>query len=317
MRTNCRKLTPFGRRLLVDRILVEGWPAARAAESVGVSRQTAYRWVKRWREEGEAGLQDRSSRPRHSPNRVPVGMEEQIVSDRITEREGPHLMAGRLGVPRSTIYRVLRRRGLSRLSDLDRTTAVPIRYVRDCPGELVHVDIKKLGRIPHGGGWRVLGRREAGPKQRVGYEYVHSMVDDHSRMAYSEVLDSQDAPACAQFMLRAARWFASWGYRIDRVMTDNAWAYRRSRVFADALSEIGAAHKLIRPYRPQTNGKVERFHQTLLGGWAYKRPYDTNQQRRQALTRFLRTYNHRRPHSSLGGQPPITRLVTHLCGKDT
>ena len=143
------------------------------------------------------------------------------------------------------------------------------------------------------------------------------MVDDHTRVAYSEVLDSQDAQACAGFMLRPARWFATSGYRIDRVMTDNAWAYKHSRAFADALSEIGAAHKLIRPYRPQTNGKVERFHQTLLGGWAYKRPYTTNHQRRRALTTFLRTYNHHRPHSSLGDQPPITRLVTHLCGKDT
>ena len=143
------------------------------------------------------------------------------------------------------------------------------------------------------------------------------MVDDHTRIAYSKVLDSQDGPTCAGFMLRAAHWFATYGYRIDRVMTDNAMAYRRSQAFADALAQIGTAHKLIRPYRPQTNGKVERFHQTLLGGWAYKRPYNTNQQRRQALTRFLRTYNHRRPHSSLQGQPPIARLVTHLCGKDT
>ena len=317
MRTNCRKLTPFGRRLLVDRVLLEGWPAARAAESVGVSRQTAYRWVKRFREEGEAGLQDRSSRPHNSPNQVPGGVEERIVSDRITEKEGPHLMAWRLGIPRSTIYRVLARRGLSRLSDLDRTTGTPIRYERDCPGELVHVDIKKLGRIPDGGGWRVLGREKAGPRQKVGYEYLHSMVDDHSRMAYSEVLDTDDGQTCAGFMLRAAHWFATYGYRIDRVMTDNAWAYRRSQDFADALEQIKAAHKLIRPYRPQTNGKVERFHQTILGGWAYKRPYTTNQQRRQALTRFLRTYNHQRPHSSLRGQPPITRLVTHLCGKDT
>ena len=158
MRTNCRKLTPFGRRLLVDRILELGWPVAQAAESVGVSRQTAYRWMRRWREEGEAGLEDRSSRPRHSPNRVSSEMEKRIVSDRITEKEGPHLMAGRLGVPRSTIYGVLARRGLSRLSDLDRTTGTPIRYVKDCPGELVHVDIKKLGKIPRGGGWRVLGR---------------------------------------------------------------------------------------------------------------------------------------------------------------
>ena len=267
------KLTPKGRKLLVKRILTQGWPVAHAAQAMGVSRQTAYRWVKRWREKGEAGLLDRSSRPCHSPNRVSSEMEKRIVSDRVTEKEGPHLMAGRLGVPRSTIYRVLARRGLSRLSDLDRTTGTPIRYVRDCPGELVHVDIKKLGKIPDGGGWRVLGREKAGPRKKVGYEYVHSMVDDHTRMAYSEVLDSQDAHACAQFMLRAAHWFTSYGYRIDRVMTDNAMAYRRSQALADALAQIGAAHKLIRPYRPQTNGKVERFHQTLLGGWAYKRPY--------------------------------------------
>ena len=183
----CRaRLTPFGRKLLVDRILELGWPVAQAAESVGVSRQTAYRWMRRWREEGEAGLEDRSSRPHHSPGRVSLEMEKRIVSDRITEKEGPHLMAGRLGVPRSTIYGVLARRGLSRLCDLDRTTGTPIRYVKDCPGELVHVDIKKLGKIPDGGGWRVLGRSKAGPKQKVGYEYVHSMVDDHTRMAYSQ-----------------------------------------------------------------------------------------------------------------------------------
>ena len=249
------RLTPFGRKLVVDRIVVEGWPVAHAAQAAGVSRQTAYRWLKRWREEGESGLLDRSSRPHHSPRRVPAGVEERIVLDRITEKEGPHLMAGRLGVPRSTIYGVLVRRGLSRLSDLDRPTGIPIRYVRDCPGELVHVDIKKLGRIPDGGGWRVLGRAQAGPRQKVGYEYVHSMVDDHSRMAYSEVLDSEDGRTCAGFMLRAARWFASYGYRIDRVMTDNAMAYRRSQHFADALTQIGAAHKLIRPYRPRRTGK--------------------------------------------------------------
>ncbi len=273
MRTNCRKLTPFGRRLLVDRVLLEGWPAARAAEAAGVSRQTAYRWVKRWHTIAPPGL--------HS-----------------------------MGIP------VVGYRAICSVGDLP-ATGIPIRYERDCPGELVHVDIKKLGRIPDGGGWRVLGREKAGPKQKVGYEYLHSMVDDHSRMAYSEVLDTDDGQTCARFMLRAAHWFASYGYRIDRVMTDNAWAYRRSQDFADALDQIKAAHKLIRPYRPQTNGKVERFHQTILRGWAYKRPYTTNQARRQALTRFLRTYNHHRPHSSLRGQPPITRLVTHLCGKDT
>jgi len=310
-------LTPFGRRLLVDRIRVEGWPVAHAASAAGVSRQTAYRWLKRWDEEGETGLEDRSSRPVHSPSRVDAEVEEQIVVDRVTHKEGPHMMSWRLGIPRSTIYRVLCRYGLSRLADLDRTSGVPLRYERECPGELVHVDIKKLGRIPDGGGWRVHGRGKAGTRQKVGYEYVHSMVDDHSRLAYSEVLDSENASACAGFMLRAARWFASYGYRIDRVMTDNARAYRQSRVFAEALTRIGARHLLTRPYRPQTNGKVERFHQTLLRGWAYKQPYPTNRARRQALTRFLNTYNHHRPHTSLRGQPPITRLVTHLCKKDS
>jgi transposase InsO family protein len=226
-------------------------------------------------------------------------------------------MAGRLGMPRSTIYAVLKRRGLSRLRDLDRTTGIPIRYVRDCPGELVHVDIKKLGRVPDGGGWKVHGRPARDQTQRPGYEFCHSMVDDHSRVAYTEVLDSDNAEAAAGFMLRAAEWFAGLGFRIDRVMTDNALVYTRSRQFATVLDTIGATHKRIRPYRPQTNGKVERFHQTLIKGWAYKQPYETNQQRRDALTHFIDSYNQTRPHSELGGKPPMTILVNHLCGKDT
>ena len=225
-------------------------------------------------------------------------------------------MAGRLGIPRSTIYAVLARRGLSRLSTLDRSTGVAIRYVKDCPGELVHVDIKKLGKVPDGGGWRVHGMENRGTKQRVGYEFAHSMIDDHSRVAYTEILDSENAIACAGFMLRASQWFASLGFRIDRVMTDNAFAYT-SRAFGATLDSIGATHARTRPYRPQTNGKVERFHQTLAKGWAYKRPYETNRQRRHALTGFLEGYNQTRPHSELGGQPPMTVLVNHLCGKDT
>ena len=310
------RLTPFGRRLLVDRIEVLGWSVSSAAAAAGVSRQTAYRWVRRFRFEGEMGLEDRSSRPHSCPTRLDVDTEQRIVSDRVTEKEGPHLMAGRLGIPRSTIYAVLRRRGLSRLSTLDRVSGVPIRYVKDCPGELVHVDIKQLGRVPDGGGWRIHGMENRGTKQRVGYEFAHSMVDDHTRVAYTEILDSQDATACAGFMLRASHWFATLGFRIDRVMTDNAFVYR-SHSFQTTLDTIGATHKRIRPYRPQTNGKVERFHQTLLNGWAYKRPYLTNQDRRDALTGFLHTYNHHRPHSELGGQPPMTVLVNHLCGKDT
>ena len=310
------RLTPFGRRLLVDRIEVLGWPVAHAAEAAGVSRQTAYRWILRWRSEGEAGFDDRSSRPHNCPTRLSEEVEQAVIKDRVTEKEGPHLMAGRLGMPRSTIYAVLRRRGLSRLRNLDRTTGIPIRYVKDCPGELVHVDIKKLGRIPDGGGWKVNGRPARDQTQKVGYEFCHSMVDDHSRVAYTEVLDREDAEATAGFMLRAAQWFASLGFRTDRVMTDNAFVYVRSHQFAVVLDTIGATHKRIRPYRPQTNGKVERFHQTLANGWAYKRPYQTNQERRDALADFLSSYNQTRPHSELGGQPPMTILVNHLCGKD-
>jgi transposase InsO family protein len=310
------RLTPFGRRLLVDRIVTLGWPVATAAAAVGVSRQTAYRWVRRFRSEGETGLQDRSSRPHSCPTRLSTEAEQRIIADRVTEKDGPHLMAGRLGIPRSTIYAVLRRRGLSRLSTLDRTTGVAIRYVKDCPGELVHVDIKKLGKVPDGGGWRAHGMENRGTKQRVGYEYAHSMVDDHSRVAYTEILDGQDAVACAGFMLRASQWFATLGFRIDRVMTDNAKAYT-SHDFTVMLDTIGATHKRTRPYRPQTNGKVERFHQTLSKGWAYKQSYDSNQERRDALAGFLDKYNHHRPHSELKDQPPMTVLVNHLCGKDT
>ena len=310
------RLTPFGRRLLVDRIEQLGWPVAQAAEAAGVSRQTAYRWLRRWRAEGEAGLVDRSCRPRSCPTRLSPAVEQRIVEDRLEYREGPHQMAGRLGMARSTIYAVLVRRGLSRLRTLDRTSGVPIRYVKDHPGELVHVDIKKLGRVPDGGGWRVVGMENRGTKQKVGYEFCHSMVDDHTRVAYTEILNSEDGPACAGFMLRAATWFAQQGFRIERVMTDNAWAYR-SGDFQTVLDTIAPAHKRTRPYRPQTNGKVERFHQTLLNGWAYRLPYHSNLGRRAALQEWLTTYNQKRPHSALDGQSPMTVLINHLCGKDT
>ena len=226
-------------------------------------------------------------------------------------------MAGRLQMPRSTIYAVLKRRGLSRLRDLDRTTGIPIRYVKDCPGELVHVDIKKLGQVPDGGGWRAIGIENRGTRQKVGYEFCHSMVNNHSRVAYTEILDSENTQACAGFMLRAAQWFAGLGYRIDRVMTDNALAYTRGRAFTTTLDTIGATHKRIRPFPPQTNGKVERFHQTLLAGWTDKHAYQNNDKRRQTLTGFIDTYNQTRPHSELGRQSPITVLANHLCGKDT
>lgn len=310
------KLTPFGRRLLVERVVVERWPVATAAEAAGVSRQTAYRWLRRYRQEGPAGLEDRSSRPKTCPTRLAVEVEQAVMADRTQHREGPHLMAGRLGMPRSTIYKVLRRRGLSRLAHLDKPTGIPIRYVKDHPGELVHVDIKKLARIPDGGGWRGRSGNRDGTRANVGYAFVHTMIDDHSRVAYSEISDRQDARACAEFMLNAASWFATLGYRIDRVMTDNAWAYL-AQDFQTALDTIGADHQRIRPYRPQTNGKVERFHQTLLKEWAYKRRYLSNDERNAVFADFIDQYNHRRPHSALGGQSPMTVLVNHLCGKDS
>jgi len=309
------KLTPFGRRLLVDRILVERWPLATAAEAAGVSRQTAYRWLRRYREEGPDGLFDRSSRPKTCPTRLPVEVEQAVMADRAEHRQGPHLMAGRLGMPRSTVYKVLRRRGLSRLAYLDKPTGIPIRYVKDHPGGLVHVDIKKLARIPDGGGWRGRSGNRDSTRANAGYAFVHTMIDDHSRVAYSEISDRQDARACSEFMLNAASWFARQGYRIDRVMTDNAKAYL-ARDFQTVLDTIGADHQRIRPYRPQTNGKVERFHQTLLREWAYKRRYTSNDERNAVFAEFIDQYNHQRPHSALGGQSPMTVLVNHLCGKD-
>jgi transposase InsO family protein len=188
-----------------------------------------------------------------------------------------------------------------------------LRYVRDRPGELVHVDTKKMARIPAGGGWRKLGRRQAGERQKVGYEYVHSMVDDHSRVAYSQIRRTEDAEACASFMLDAAAWFATLGVRIERVMTDRAKAYR-AKPFQTALDTIGAVHRPTRPYRPQTNGKVERFHKTLIDEWAYARLYTSNSQRTDALAAFLYRYNHERRHRALDGNTPMSVLVNNLRG---
>jgi transposase InsO family protein len=206
----------------------------------------------------------------------------------------------------------LTRHGLNRLTFLDRPTGQVIRrYERDRPGELVHVDVKKLGRIPDGGGWRVHGR-DSGHRdrnQRIGFDYVHSAVDDHTRLAYSEIHGDEKAATCSDFLRRAAGFFHSQGItRIERVLTDNAFAYRHSRVWRQVLADLGATGKLTRPYRPQTNGKVERFNRTLLDEWAYIRPYTSNDERTAALDSFLHTYNHHRCHTALGGKPPISRV---------
>jgi transposase InsO family protein len=288
---------------------------------MGVSRQCGHRWINRFMTEGEEGLRDRSSRPRTSPSRTPVEVEAVVLDARAEHRRGQDWLGPELGVPARTVSRILRRHGVARLCDCDpltgqvirasKTTAV--RYERSRPGELVHMDVKKIGRIPDGGGWRAHGRQmgstSAQKKARIGFDYVHSMVDDHSRLAYSEVLDDETAATCAAFFTRAVAAFATAGIdHIEEVMTDNHWSYTHSNALAAALAYLGAKHRLIRPHCPWQNGKVERFNRTLQTEWAYRQIFTSNAQRAKALPIWLEDYNTRRRHSALGGLPPISRL---------
>lgn len=307
------RLTPWSRHLLVQRVLA-GRPAAHVAAEMGVSRATAYKWLARYRAEGVAGLADRSSRPRTCPRRTSASVEARILELRRTRRLGPARIAGVLNLNPSTVHRVLTRHGVPRLAWLDRPTGEVIRrYERDRPGELVHVDVKKIGRLRQGGGWKVhgrdsLARRRSRYGPRVGYEYVHAAIDDHTRLAYAEIHPDETAATCAAFIRRAAAWFADHGIHIERVMTDNALAYRRSHAWREALEDIGATAKFTRRYRPQTNGKAERFNRTMLEEWAYAQPFTSGSQRAAALPQWLHTYNHHRAHTALGGQPPASRV---------
>ncbi|WP_328788194.1 MULTISPECIES: IS481 family transposase [unclassified Streptomyces] len=303
------RLTVFGRRLLVERV-VSGRPVAHVAAEMGISRATAHKWMRRWRTEGEAGLHDRSSRPRTTPHRTSAAIEARVCDLRRTRKLGPARIGPVLGLPASTVHRILTRHGLHRLAWIDRPTGTPIRrYERERPGELIHVDVKKLGRIPDGGGHRVLGRDAGRPIRGMGFDYVHSAVDDHSRLAYSEIHPDEKVATCAGFLTRAAAFFHTQGItRIERVLTDNAWAYRKGLAWKAVLADLGAAGRLTRAYRPQTNGKVERFNRTLLDEWAYLRPYTSNDERTAALADFLHTYNHHRCHTALDGKPPISRV---------
>ncbi|MGC9411197.1 IS481 family transposase [Streptomyces sp. DZ1-3] len=304
------RLTVHGRRLLIERVRT-GRPVAHVAAEMGISRPTAHKWIGRWRAEGEQGLHDRSSRPRTTPHRTPATTEARVCRLRQDRKPGPARLGPILGLPASTTHRILVRHRLNRLTFLDRPTGQVIRrYERERPGELVHVDVKKLGRIPDGGGHKVLGR-QAGRATRsgMGFDYVHSAVDDHTRLAYSEIHGDEKAATCAAFLRRAAAFFTAHGIdHIERVLTDNAWPYRKSFAWRDALADLGAAGKLTRAYRPQTNGKVERFNRTPLDEWAYLRPYTSNTERTAALADFLHTYNHHRRHTALGGHPPISRV---------
>jgi transposase len=315
------RLNVRGRQLLVERVCQQGWAVAHAAKAQGISRQCAHRWVKRFLEEGEAGLRDRSSRPHHCPNQTPVEVEEAIVTTRREQRRGQDWIGPELGVPPRTVSRVLRRHGVPYLRECDPLTgevirsskSTAVRYERDHPGELTHVDVKKVGKIPDGGGWKAHGRQmgstSAKKKARIGYDYVHSMVDDHSRLAYSEILPDEKGSTCAGFILRAAEYFASHGItRIERIMTDNHFSYAKSHDVRDALATLGAKHKFIKPHCPWQNGKVERFNRTLQVEWAYRQVFLTNADRAAALAPWLELYNTQRRHTALGGLPPISRL---------
>jgi transposase InsO family protein len=312
------RLTVHGRKLIVDRY-AGGWAQAHIAAAMGISRKCVGIWIARYAAEGQAGLEDRSSRPHTSPTRTPAKVEDRIIELRTRERRGPDWLGAELGVPARTVSRVLARRGAPRLAVLDPLTGQVIRpskvtatrYERSRPGELVHMDVKKLGRIPDGGGWRALGlaARETTKDRtrKLGYDYVHSLVDDHSRLAYSEVLADEKGTTCAAFLTRAAAYFAGHGItRIERVMTDNAWAYRYS--LKGTCAQLGAQQKFIRPHCPWQNGKVERLNRTLVTEWAYRQVFTSNDERSAALAPWIEHYNTRRRHSALGGLPPISRL---------
>ena len=302
------KLTLRARRDLVERMLA-GWSVSEVAEMMNVSRPTVYKWWARWRTEGDAGLWDRSSRPRRCPHQTPARLERRIEQLRRSRKLGPARIGGILELHASTVHRVLVRKGLNRLRWIDRPTGRVIRRIETSrPGELVHVDTKKLSRIPRGGGWRAHGwETRSKDRQKVGYDNVHSMIDAYSRLAYSEILPIEDAEHCTAFLERAVEWFTDQGVTIERVLTDNGVGYR-SHAWRDLCAQLGITHTRTRPYTPRTNGKVERFNRTLLDEWAYVRTYRSDLQRADALDRWIHLDHHHRCHTALDGNPPMSRI---------
>jgi transposase InsO family protein len=311
----------FARRLIVERVAA-GWPAAHVAEQLGVSRATVYKWLRRHAEAGEAGLADRCSRPVRMPRRTPARVEKRVLAARRRRKRGAVVLAAELGLNPSTVGRILRRHDVPHLANVDPITGQPVResrraanrYEHPTPGSMIHVDVKKLGRIPAGGGWRLHGRdatraSHRHKKTKIGYDYVHSAIDDHSRLAYSEVLTDEKDNTCAAFLHRALAWFASQGVTVRRVYTDNAMVYRHGTDWSWVCSAWQLRRRFTKPGCPWTNGKAERFNRTLLTEWAYARAWTTNAARRRALDNYIRHYNTRRGHSALGGHPPISRLA--------
>jgi len=308
------RTTPRGRMLIVER-LAEGWTVTAVASSLGVCPATVRKWRDRFAAEGAAGLRDRSARPLQSPTRLPPETTAQIEALRRLRRSGPAI-ARQLGLPVSTVGLELRRLGLGRLRALDPRPEV-VRYEREHPGELIHLDIKKLGRID-GIGHRITGdRRGQSSKRGTGWEYLHVAIDDASRLAFTAILPDEKQGSATAFLEQALAWFSAQGVTAQRVMTDNGSAYK-SRLFASAIATHGLRHKRTRPYTPKTNGKAERFIQTSIREWAYASPFASSDQRTRAMHPWLHDYNTARPHSALGGRPPISRInQDNVLGNDS
>ena len=325
-------LTPRARLRLAQLVVDEEWTYAAAAKMFMVAPRTAKKWADRYRSEGVAGMADRSSRPHLSPTRTRPGLVRQIVRLRWRHRLGPVQIAGRLGMQASTVHAVLVRCRINRLSHIDRVTGEPLRrYEHPYPGSLIHVDVTKFGNIPDGGGHKFLtrqhsrangiatalrtGKRGKHYRPLIGTAFVHTVIDDHSRLAYAEICRDEKAATAIAVLQRAVAWFADHGVTVERVLSDNGSCYR-SHAWRDACTDLGITHKRTRPYRPQTNGKIERFHRTLADSWAYARFYESTEQRNNRLPGWLHFYNHHRAHSAIGGRPPITRL-TNVPGHHT
>jgi len=315
-------LTPRARLRLARLIVDAHWPPARAAERYDVSYKTAKKWADRYQAEGPAGMLDRSSRRHTQAQKTSPRLLRKIVHLRISQRLGPVEIGDRLQMPASTVHAVLVRCRINRLTYLDRVTGEPVRrYEHDKPGDMLHVDVKKLGKVPDGGGWRYLGRQQGDrnraatpdkPRSKnrsplIGTCYLHTVIDDYSRVAYVEAHDDETAVTATAVLRNAVAWFNARGVPISRVLSDNGSAYK-SHLWHDTCAELDIKVKKTRPYRPQTNGKIERFHRTLAEGWAFKKFYDSESARLQALPGWVHHYNHHRPHSAIGKASPITRL---------
>lgn len=308
------RLNLFGRQLLISRIQ-DGWTQAEVAESAGVSRATVAKWWRRFREHGEAGLIERSSAAHNHPRATAQPLVDEILALRRTLAAGPHRIAHTLKLAPSTVYAVLKRHGLSVLANLDKTTRKVIRYERERPGEMLHFDIKKLGRIPDGGGKRFdegfaetgAGKARPGPKR--GHVFAHVAIDDHSRYAFVELLPDEKGDTTAGFMRRAVDAFANIGINVERILSDNGANYR-SRTYSETAAELGIGLRFTQPRHPQTNGKAEAFIKTLQREWAYLRKYLSDAEREAALATFLLDYNNSRPHTGIGNLPPATRITS-------